>query len=297
MEGGARNNQENREWGHMWKWELQRGSFSWAPRKELHWSWGNSLKLPPGKLQTTGMLNQRIWKNTVDGPQGTHSSPMSFMAAAPAIRRANNSLQSIDSAATAMGILLKKKSLFVSSNPTLSRRRRQTASKVNRGSWLHRLQYTIPDPARSSLLPKSLKVWGRSFSTQLAFNSPDAQSQGSAAKLLKPLPGARVVSCVWNVSVLCLTPSSPSHCPFNQRSWYLVTFHKGKKSSFIIEIRDLETPMASTTALLYTMENKPASNIGKALGTWVTRTWVLQQVQVPSPRCISAKLLRRQRDP
>lgn len=49
-------------------------------------------------------------------------------------------------------------------------------------------QHTAPDVARSSLLPKSFRAFGEGFSTQLAFNSPDVQSQGSDVKLLKPLP-------------------------------------------------------------------------------------------------------------
>ena len=133
---------------------------------------------------------------------------------------------------------------------------RWKAVKVDRGSL-------PPCPSaqlqtRSPLLPESFSTWGRSFSTQLAFNGPDAQSQGSAVKLLKQLPGAGVASHVWNVSAFPLTspppipPSLPIRDPGN-----LVTFHNGRESSFSLGIRDFEI----SKGVNYGYRSSYASNI------------------------------------
>ena len=158
------------------------------------------------------------------------------------------------------------------SNPTPSSREDEQQLSVDRGNPPHCPQHATPDMVRSLLLPESFSTWGGSFSTQLAFNGPDAQSQGSAGKLLKPLPGAGVASWVWNVSAFPLTPpplfplSLPIRGPDN-----LVTFHNSRQSSFSLGIRDFEIPKESITAWLCPWEKKAASERWKELGSWATR--------------------------
>lgn len=148
---GARENKDKREWRCIWKWESHRGSFSWASRKEFHWSWENSLKFYPGKLLTAGLPNQRIWKNRANGPQGTHSSPVSFKAAAPIGLRANSSLQSTDwfsSHSNGHSAYKEASVCDQQSHPVKT-------GRMNRCSWLRGPWYTTPDPARSPLLPEN----------------------------------------------------------------------------------------------------------------------------------------------
>lgn len=90
-------------------------------------------------------------KNRANGPQGTHSSPVSFKAAAPIGLRANSSLQSTDwfsSHSNGHSAYKEASVCDQQSHPVKT-------GRMNRCSWLRGPWYTTPDPARSPLLPEN----------------------------------------------------------------------------------------------------------------------------------------------